>query len=259
MENIKYELQSDNIGIITIDREKMLNVLNLETIQEFWDFIYNKLPNQKINSLIITGAGNKAFVAGADIKQMSLMNRHDFMQYCDVAHNVFNTLQSLDIPVIAAINGFALGGGCELVCACDIRIASENAKLGFPEVKLGLFPCWGGSQRATRLIGMGKAKELIFSGEMISAQEAYNIGLVQKVVSQDELMNSVLNLAQLIANNSPLAVKNAKKSINQGFEQSLPIALRKEIAIGLETFDSEDRIEGMNAFLEKRTPKFREI
>lgn len=259
MNNLKYELHSDNIGILTINREKSLNVLNMETIREFWDFVYNQLPDHKINVLIITGAGTKAFVAGADIKQMSSMNGYEFKQYCDLAHNVFNTLQSLDIPVIAAINGYALGGGCELLCASDIRIASDNAKMGFPEVKLGIFPCWGGSQRAARLIGMGKAKELIFSGEVISSQEAFNIGLVQKVVSQEELMGVAINLAKTISSNSALAIKNAKRSINQGIEQTLQVALRKEINLGLESFNSEDRVEGMNAFLEKRTPKFRQV
>ena len=259
MHNIKYEMYSDNIGVITINREKSLNVLNLQTIQELWEFIYSDLPDKEINVLVITGAGNKAFVAGADIKEMSTMNESEFKQYCDTAHNVFNTLQSLDIPVIAAVNGYALGGGCELICACDIRIASDNAKVGFPEVKLGIFPCWGGSQRAARLIGMGKAKELIFSGEVISAHEGYNMGLIQKVVNQDELMNAVLELSKSISTNSSLAIKYAKRSINEGMEQSLHVALRKEINLGLEAFNSADRLEGMNAFLEKRTPNFKRI
>ena len=259
MVNLKFDINTDNIGILTINREKVLNVLSMETMLEFWDFIYDKLPNERINALIITGAGKKAFVAGADIKQMSSMSSEEFSEYCNLAHNVFNTLQSLDIPVVAAINGYALGGGCELSCACDIRIASENAYLGFPEVKLGIFPCWGGTQRASRLIGMGKAKELIFSGEMISALEAYNIGLIEKVVSNDQLMDVVLGLCQTITQNSPSALKYAKRSINQGFEQALPVALRKEIVLGLESFKASDRAEGMNAFLEKRTPNFKDL
>lgn len=256
MKYITFNIASDNIGILTVNREKDLNVLNRDTIHEFWDLIYNQLPKENIRALIITGAGNKAFVAGADIRQMSSMHSEDFKSYCNSAHNVFNTLQSLDIPVIAAINGYALGGGCELICACDIRIASENAKIGFPEVKLGIFPCWGGSQRATRLIGMGRAKQLIFTGDLISAHEAYEIGLVQKVVDQNDLMNTALSVAQTIAKNSPSAITYAKRSINQGIEMALPVALRNEIMLGIESFNTDDRVEGMNAFLEKRSPVF---
>ncbi|NIS07396.1 MAG: enoyl-CoA hydratase/isomerase family protein, partial [Candidatus Dadabacteria bacterium] len=170
-ENIIYEQIKPNIGLLTINREKALNTLSLETVTELKEFIHNQLPKEDIRVLIITGSGKKAFVAGADISQMKEMSKDEFANYCDISHSNFNNLQKLKIPIIAAINGYALGGGSELALACDIRIASDNAKLGFPETKLGLFPCWGGSQRALRLLGIGKAKELIFTGEMITAEQ----------------------------------------------------------------------------------------
>lgn len=254
--NLKYEEVKKGIGLLTINREKALNVLNLETVTELGEFLENKLPGENIRSLIITGAGSKAFIAGADIKQMKEMDRKEFESYSNISHKNFNTLQKLKIPVIAAINGYALGGGCELAIACDIRIASVNAKIGFPETKLGLFPCWGGSQRGSRLVSIGKLKELIFTGDMISADEALIIGLVDRVVKRDELMDKALELAEKIASNSPLAIGYAKAAINKGSETELSDALDLELDLGLDCFDSADRIEGMGAFLEKRDAEF---
>ncbi len=254
--NLSYEKIKEGIGLLTINRKKVLNVMDLDTVKELQKFINEQLPNEDINVLIITGQGSKAFVAGADIKQMSEMSREEFRNYCDISHGNFISLQNLKIPVIAAINGYALGGGCELAVACDMRIASENVKIGFPETKLGLFPCWGGSQRSSRLLGLGKVKELIFTGEMISAEEALKIGLVDKVVKQAELMSEVLSMAEKIASNSPLAIGFAKYAINRGSEMNLNDSLEMELDLGVDCFDSQDRLEGMSAFLEKRTPDF---
>jgi enoyl-CoA hydratase len=256
-ENILYEEAGSRIGLLKINREKALNTLSLETVIELKEFIENHLPDKDIRVLIITGSGTKAFVAGADISQMKEMSKVEFNDYCNISHGNFNNLQKLKIPVIAAINGYALGGGSELALACDIRIASDNAKLGFPETNLGLFPCWGGSQRAPRLLGSGKAKELIFTAEMISAEKALEIGMVDKIVKQDELMDEVIGIAEKIANNSPLAVKYAKKAINMAQETSLSDSLESELIMGVECFDSYDRAEGMTAFMEKRAANFK--
>ena len=256
-QNIIYEEIKPNIGLLTINREKTLNTLSLETVTELREFIDNQLSNEDIRVLIITGAGKKAFVAGADISQMKAMSKDGFNDYCQISHGNFNNLQNLKIPVIAAINGYALGGGSELALACDIRIASDNAKLGFPETKLGLFPCWGGSQRALRLLGIGRAKELIFTGDMISAEQAADIGMVDKVVKQDDLMEQVVSIAEKISGNSPLAIGYAKEMINRGQDLELAESLELELQKGVECFDSYDREEGMSAFLEKRTAEFK--
>ena len=254
--DILFENEHNGIGVLTINKERSFNVLSLKTILELEKFVNKQLPDENLKVLVITGAGKKAFVAGADIKQMREMTKDEFKTYCDVAHRIFDYFQQAPFPVIAAINGYALGGGCELSLACDFRVASENAKIGFPETKLGLFPCWGGTQRATKLLGPGKAKELIFTGGMISAEESLQIGLVDKVVKQEELIDEVMKIAGQIAANSPLAVGYAKKVINQGSEMELPQGLAYELEKGLECFDSHDRVEGMSAFLEKRTADF---
>ena len=256
-EYLLFEKEDNGIGTLTINKERAMNTLSLETLIELKEFTENELVNSDLRVLIITGAGGKAFVAGADIAQMKDMTKDEFEGYCNLGHSAFNALQQAPFPVIAAVNGYALGGGCELALACDMRIASENAKVGFPETKLGLFPCWGGSQRVTRLMGLGRAKELIFTGAMISAQEALEIGLVDKVVAKDGLMDEVNKIAGLIAANSPLAVGYAKKVINSGSEMELPDGLAYELKNGLECFDSEDRVEGMTAFMEKRTADFK--
>ncbi len=256
-EHICYEEIKDRIGLLKINREKALNALSLQTVSELNKFINEQLPGEDLRVLIITGSGSKAFVAGADIKQMKEMNKEEFHNYCDISHDNFNKMQNLKIPVIAAVNGYALGGGCELALACDIRIASDNAKIGFPETKLGLFPCWGGIQRSLKLMSIGKVKELIFTGDMISAEEALKIGMVDKVVRQDELMDEVLSMAEKISKNSPLAIGYAKQAINKGQEMDHSSSLEYELKMGVECFDSHDRLEGMTAHLEKRTAEFK--
>jgi len=255
-ELIHYEKEPGDIGILTISRPKVLNALSWQTLRELREFLENMLPREGLKALIFTGAGDKAFVAGADIAEMNKMTDQEFQDYVDFAHRVYELIENDPSPSIAAINGYALGGGCELALACDIRIASETAKLGFPEVKLGIFPGWGGTQRVTRVLGLGKTKELVFTGDMIDSSEALRIGLVERVVAQDKVMDEARGLALTIARNGPRAVRMAKTAINSGSEMDLQRALLLEKTLVSLCFDSEDRIEGMNAFLEKRKPNF---
>lgn len=254
--DLLFENRENDVGILTINKPRSLNVLSQETILELEKFVDVQMPDENLKALIITGSGKKAFVAGADIEQMREMTKDEFIIYCKATHGIFNSLQQAQFPVIAAINGYALGGGCEFAIACDIRIASDNAKIGFPETKLGLFPCWGGTQRITRITGIGKAKELIFTGKMITAEEALKIGLVDNVVKQEKLLDEVLEMSGQIASNSPLAVNFAKKVINKGSDMDISQGLDYELENGLECFDSKDRVEGMSAFLEKRKANF---
>lgn len=255
-EFIKYEREPNNIGILTINRPNVLNALNWDTLGELRVFLEDMLPNEELKALIVTGAGEKAFVAGADIAQMNEMKERDFQDYVDYAHRVYELIENGSCPSIAAINGYALGGGCELALACDIRIASEKARLGFPEVKLGIFPGWGGTQRITRILGLGKTKELVFTGEMIDAEEALRIGLVERVVPHGEVLKEAKELAGAIAKRGPIAVRMSKTAINAGSEMDLQKALLLEKTLVSLCFDSQDRVEGMKAFLEKREPAF---
>jgi len=256
-EYINFEKQDDAVGILTINRPRALNALNWDTLKDLGNFVENDLSKENLRVFIITGAGDKAFVAGADIAQMSEMSSSDFREYVDYAHTIYDLIENNPCPSIAAVNGYALGGGCELALACDIRIASEKAKLGFPEVKLGIFPGWGGSQRITRIMGNAKAKELIYTGEMISAEEALRFGLVERVVPHEVIMKEAMELAGAIAGRAPLAVSAAKKAINTGSEMDLESALDLEKKLIMSCFDTEDRAEGMKAFLEKRDPVFK--
>ena len=253
---ISYERMPNSIGILTINRPNVLNALNWDTLGELREFLEDVLPKEGLKALIFTGAGDKAFVAGADIAQMNEMKERDFQDYVDYAHRVYELIENEPCPSIAAINGYALGGGCELALACDIRIASEKARLGFPEVKLGIFPGWGGTQRITRILGLGKTKELVFTGEMINAEEALRIGLVERVVPHAEIMNEAKKLAGEIAKRGPIAVRLSKTAINAGSEMDLHKALLLEKTLVSLCFDSKDRVEGMKAFLEKREPAF---
>jgi enoyl-CoA hydratase len=256
-EFIIYEREPDDIGILTINRPKVLNALNWQTLRELRKLFENMLPREDLKALIITGAGDKAFVSGADVSQMSKMKGREFQEYVEFAHNVFDLIESDPSPCIAAINGYALGGGCALSLACDIRIASERAKFGFPEVKLGIFPGWGGTERVTRVLGLGKTKELVFTGEMIDATESLRIGLVERVVPHDRVMEEARQLAHTIAKRGPTAIRLAKTAINAGSEMDLKKALLLEKTLVSLCFESEDRIEGMKAFLEKREPSFK--
>jgi enoyl-CoA hydratase len=248
--------QEGDICIITINRPKVLNALNTETLRELKCVATDIDAKKDVKVVILTGA-ERAFAAGADIAEMMPMTALEGQKYGQLGQEAFGAFETMSKPVIAAVNGFALGGGCELAMACDIRIASEKAKFGQPEVKLGVTPGFGGTQRLPRLVGRAKAKELIFSGEMIDAAEAYRIGLVNSVVSPDTLMEEVKKLADQIAKNGAIAVSQAKKAINQGIEVDLKSGCALEAEVFGLCFSTKDQEEGMKAFVEKREAKFK--
>ena len=251
-EHIKVEKKKE-IGIIALNRPEARNALNRKMIHELGDAFTGLENDPQIRSIIITG--NKDFCAGADIKEMNAIKPEEIETFCRWGHKVINQIESMGKPVIAAINGFALGGGCELALACDIRIAGESAKFGQPEVNLGLIPGFGGTQRLSRLIGVAKAQEMILTGKIIDAKEAESIGLVNRVVKDEELMTKAKEIAQIIAQKAPIAVMIAKTLINEN--QEIEKGLEKEITFFARCFATQDRQEGINAFLEKRKPKFK--
>ena len=252
--NLLFENQ-DGIGILTMNRPAALNSLNQETVNELAELFGEVGKDSSVKVLIITGA-EKAFVAGADIKEMLPMSAAQGQAWCQSAQAVFNLLETLPQPVIAAVNGFALGGGCELAMACDIRIASEKAKFGQPEVSLGIIPGFAGTQRLPRLVGKGIAKELIYTGDMIDAQEAMRIGLVNKVTTPEELLPAAKAMAQKIMTRGLFAVQMAKASIHNGLNTDLATGSAFEAALFGVTCATEDKKEGMTAFVEKRKPVF---
>ena len=254
-ENIKYEVKED-IGYITINRPQAMNALNMDVLNELTEALAEIEADDKVKVVIVTGEG-KAFVAGADIAQMSKLNAIEGRAMMAAGHKVMNTIDQMEKPFIAAVNGFALGGGCELSMACDIRIASEKAKFGQPEVGLGIIPGFGGTQRLARFVGKGMAKYLIYTAEMIKADEAYRIGLVEKVVAPEELMAEAEKVAKTIASKAPIAIATAKVAINNGFDMDLKSSSRLEVEATTSCFASEDKNEGMGAFLEKRTPEWK--
>jgi len=247
----------NEIGILTINRPKALNALNTETLREIQAALREIENHPEWKALILTGAGEKAFVAGADIAEMRGMNSMEALNFSKLGHLTLRMIQDLDRPVIAAVNGFALGGGTEIALACDFIYASENAKFGLPETTLGVFPGFGGTQRLPRLIGKGKAKELIFTGKMVSAQEAYGMGLVNRVFPLSSLMEETKRVALQIASNGPVAVRLAKMVIDTGFNLELAEACSLESYAFSITFTTEDQKEGMSAFLEKRKPSYK--
>lgn len=245
-----------NIGILKLDNPKTLNALNIETLNDLDQGIEALGKDPEIYVIIITGNG-KAFVAGADISEMVEMNAEEGRQFGDFGSKVFRKIELLEKPVIAAVNGYALGGGCELAMACDLRIASNKAKFGQPEVSLGITPGFAGSQRLPRLVGLGKAKELIFTGDIIGAEDAEKIGLVNKVVDLENLMNESLEMAKKIVKNGQMAVGYSKTAINRGYDLDFESANEIEKMLFGLCFATEDQKEGMKAFLEKRKPLFK--
>ena len=250
MEFITYEAEGQ-IGIITINRPKALNALNSTVLEEL-DKTLDAVDLQTVRCLILTGAGEKSFVAGADIGEMSTLTKAEGEAFGKKGNDVFLKLETFPIPVIAAVNGFALGGGCEISMSCDIRICSENAVFGQPEVGLGITPGFGGTQRLARIVGTGKAKEMIYGARNIKAEEAYRIGLVNNVYPLEELMPAAKKLAATIARNAPIAVRNAKRAINEGLQVDMDQAVVIEEKLFGNCFETYDQKEGMAAFLEKR-------
>ena len=250
MEFVLYE-QKGAVGVITINREKALNALNSTVLKEL-DETLDAVDLHTTRCLILTGAGQKSFVAGADIAEMSTLTKAEGEAFGKKGNDVFRKIETFPIPVIAAVNGFALGGGCEIAMSCDIRICSENAVFGQPEVGLGITPGFGGTQRLARLIGAGMAKQMIYSARNIKADEAYRIGLVNSVYPSEELLPAAEKLAATIAKNAPIAVRNCKKAINEGLQVDMDQAIVIEEKLFGDCFESYDQKEGMAAFLEKR-------
>jgi enoyl-CoA hydratase len=255
MNNIIVE-QENGIATVTINRPKSLNALNKETLEELLACFTELSLDEKIKAIILTGSGEKAFVAGADISFMQNLTAHQSRKFGQLGHLVMHTIENAPQPVIAAINGFALGGGCELALACDMRFASDNAKFGQPEVNLGVVPGFGGTQRLPRLIGKGLANELLFTGNIIDSVEALRIGLINRIYSQEELQAACMQIATTIALKGPVAVRLCKEAVNHGVEMDLNRGCAYEADLFALCFASEEQTEGMTAFLEKRSPKF---
>jgi enoyl-CoA hydratase len=249
--------KADGIGWITINRPDKLNALNIETVLEIRSAFLEFQDDPEVRVVILTGSGEKAFIAGADISQFLGLDEARGQEYARRGQDVTALIENSKKPVIAAINGYALGGGTEFALACHIRIASENAKMGQPEVKLGLIPGYGGTQRLARLVGKGKALELILSGRTIDAKEAFEIGLVNRVVPLTELAAACGKLAQEIMANAPLALQYSIQAVNEGLDQTLENGLQTEASLFGRTFASEDSQEGTKAFLEKRKASFK--
>lgn len=256
MENIKVK-EENGIAIIYINRPRALNALNTQTLKELGQVINDIAERKDIYTLIITGEGEKAFVAGADITEMKNKNSIEGREMAKLAQKVFSNIENMPQVVIAAVNGYALGGGCELSMACDIRLASTNAKFGQPEVGLGIIPGFAGTQRLPRLVGKGIAKELIFTTDMIDAKEAYRIGLVNKVYEKGELLQRAIELAQNIMKKGVFAVSLAKSAINNGLNMDTESAYAFEADLFGLCFSTDDQTEGMSAFIEKRKALFK--
>ena len=250
---IDYEVDGQ-VGIITINRPKALNALNSEVLKDL-DATIDAVDLDAIRCLIITGAGEKSFVAGADIGEMSTLTKAEGEAFGKAGNDVFRKIETFPIPVIAAVNGFALGGGCEISLSCDIRICSDNAVFGQPEVGLGITPGFGGTQRLARTVGVGMAKQLIYTARNIKADEAFRIGLVNAVYTQEDLMAQAKKLASTIAKNAPIAVRNCKKAINDGLQVDMDQAIVIEEKLFGDCFETEDQKAGMGNFLEKDKEK----
>jgi enoyl-CoA hydratase len=254
-ENIRFEPE-DAVGVLTVDRPKALNALNPDTLRELLRCVRDIRREGKIRCLILTGGGEKAFVAGADIAAMQSMGVVEAKDLSRLGQRLTSALEDLPIPVIAAVNGFALGGGMELAMACDLIIASERARFGQPEINLGIIPGFGGTQRLARRVGEPRAREMIYGGEMIDAETARQWGLVNRVVKPEDLLAEARKLARQLASKPPVAVAQAKLTIHQGSNIDLESGLRLEAEAFAVTFSTEDRREGMAAFLAKRPAKF---
>ena len=253
MSFVKYE-QTGFVGVMTIDREKALNALNSEVLADL-EAAIDAIDLDATRCVVLTGAGQKSFVAGADIGEMSTLTKAEGEAFGKKGNDVFRKLETLPIPVIAAVNGFALGGGCELSLSCDIRLASENAVFAQPETGLGITPGFGGTQRLARTINVGKAKEMLYAGTKVKADEALSLVLVNAVYPADELMGAAMKLAEKIARNAPIAVRASKKAVNDGLQVNIDEAIVIEEKLFGSCFETEDQKNGMTAFVEKRKPE----
>src|SRR3954453_18113548 len=253
--NILFE-KKNAIAYVTVNRPKVLNALNMDTMEELRAAFHEIKNDVGVRVVIVTGGGEKAFIAGADISELAKHDAVSGKEYTHRGQSVLNLIENLGKPVIACINGFALGGGCEIAMACTMRLAGENAKLGQPEVKLGIIPGYGGTQRLPRLVGKGLACQLLLSGEMISAHEAHRIGLVNEVVPAGELIARAEAIAQAIIKNAPLAIQYCLEAVNHGMEMTLQEGLYLEANLFAVSCATDDKEEGTSAFLEKRTANF---
>ncbi|MBP3493317.1 MAG: enoyl-CoA hydratase/isomerase family protein [Oscillospiraceae bacterium] len=251
MTNVLLE-KKGNIAVATINRPKALNALNSQVLEDLNELVDVVTADEEIRALVLTGAGEKAFVAGADIGEMSTLTKAEGEAFGKKGNDVFRKLETMPIPTIAAINGFALGGGCELSMSCDIRICADTAVFGQPEVGLGITPGFGGTQRLARLVSPGMAKQLIYTARNIKADEALRIGLVNAIYPAEELMAAAEKMADTIAKNAPIAVRACKKAINEGLDVDMDAALVIEEKLFGSCFETADQAEGMGAFLEKR-------
>jgi enoyl-CoA hydratase/carnithine racemase len=254
-ENLLYD-KKDHIAYITVNRPKVLNALNAQTMEDLRRAFTAAKDDPEVRVVILTGAGEKAFVAGADLNELRKFTPIEGKAETHAGQSVLDLIENLGKPVIACVNGFALGGGCELAMACTMRLASDNAKLGQPEVKLGLIPGYGGTQRLARLVGKGRAMQQVLTGDMITAQEAYRIGLVNEVVPQTELIARAEAIAAKIIANAPLAIQYAMEAVNRGFDLTLADGLFLEATLFAVCCATEDKNEGTRAFLEKRLAQF---
>jgi len=254
-DNVKLEVK-DDIATVIINRPKQLNAINVDTLSDLMGAFNEIIGMEEVNGVILTGSGDKAFVAGADIAYMKNLSVLDAREFASVGQSTLNVIENFPKPVIAVVNGYALGGGLEIAMSCDVIVASEKASFGQPEVKLGIIPGFGGTQRLVRRVGMHLAKELIFSGEMIKAERAYQIGLINAVYPPAELMDKAIEKMRILLSNGPVALKLAKSAINGGADENMTVGLALERDAFSQCFASEDQKEGMGAFIEKRDPKF---
>ena len=255
-ENVIFEVK-DKVGVLTINRPKVLNALNPATLEEIEQVIDSVSTGEEVKVLVVTGAGEKAFVAGADISEFPKMNSLQARLFAQKGQNIFFKIESLPLPVIACVNGYALGGGCELAMSCDFIYASEKARFGQPEINLGIIPGFGGTQRLARLVGRAKAKELCMTGVQITAKEAKELGLVAQVFKPEELMDKTMEIARAMAQKSMVALRAIKEVINKGIEVDLYTGCALEAEAFATSFSSVDAREGAMAFLEKRKPQFK--
>ncbi|MFH1081532.1 MAG: enoyl-CoA hydratase-related protein [Pseudomonadota bacterium] len=254
--NLIYVVE-DGVAIITFNRPKALNAMNSPTMKELYEAVSICEQDDAVKAIILTGAGDKAFVAGADISEMANRRPQEATIFMELGHKTLRMLETLSKPSIAAVNGFALGGGAEIAMACDMRFCSEAARFGVPEILIGLIPGWGGTQRLARLVGVGRAKEMVLTGGQIDAKRAYEIGLVNKIFPIEQLMEETKKFARKFATLPSFSLKMAKHAINFGYDLSLDNASRLEVACCAQCFSTDDQKEGMKAFLEKRKPVYK--